>query len=180
MSLNDNKSNKTKLKTLDEEILTLVGSIAETSYQNHQRLADQGEIIHSWNNDENKMNYKLKQSTQYLNKIGSYIYSVSKFFSKNYYYPPIQKMENPSTTIKDIKVNFEDTKTFLSLNLIDDPNYELEENLKKKLEIIKNIQLNITDQLDDQIEELKNHDNTISKLKSEVNLLDQKIFQYLN
>jgi len=192
----ETKPETEKQRNLERDILELTSSIAEESYQNHQRLADQGEAINLWNKDENKMNFKLKKSAQYLRKIGSYAHRVSKFFSKDYYYPPTlapddekEKEVDHLITMKEIDFDLIDDledpdnpnlENLLSLNLVDDPTYEFEQNLKKKLEIIKSIQLTIADQLDNQIEELKNHDDEFSRLNSQVQHLDREILRHLD
>lgn len=174
---------------LEKEILDLASSIAEESYHNHQRLNEQGESINSWNKDEDQMTYQLKKSDQYLKKIGAYANRITKFFTKDYYYPPVK--EETERVIKMQSIDFDsiegiedpdnpDLDELLNLNLVDEPDTEFEENLKKKLEIIKNIQLTISDQLDDQIEELKHHNNTVETLDDKVKDLSRKIDQHLH
>lgn len=142
---------------LDKDILNLTLDIAEESTKNHHTLIEQGVIIDSLKSKEDQINNNLKTSSVYLSKINSYANMITKYFSKDYYHKPV---------ISENRDTIENRK---------DSDYQFTDDIKKNLEIIKNIQLNISNELDDQIDALKYHSNKISQLDSNVKNLHSRI-----
>jgi hypothetical protein len=177
------KKSDQQTRDLEKKILDLTNVIAQESYKNHQILAEQGESIDSLREHENQMNYNLQKSTRHLHKIGSYANGITKFFTKEYYYPPVKEEVNKNKSpiqMSPLYKNIDDPVNSDVVNNINYPSSEFELNLKKNLQIIKNIQLTILNELDGQINELSSHHDKISNLNMAITNLNNRIDGHLN
>jgi hypothetical protein len=166
------KESTVKHLDLEKKILNLANDIAQESQKNYETLIEQGNTINTLKNTENKIDYQLKNSSLYLRRIGSYAYRITKFFTKDYYYSKPQETISEPVQMSSIPV-----ATSTNVNVNDTDNFELA--LKKNLKIIKNIQLNISNELDDQIHELNQHNDKILQLDAKVKDLNNTI-QFFN
>lgn len=158
---------------LEKKILNLTDSIALESQKNYETLAEQGNTINTLKNTENKIDFQLKNSSLYLRRIGSYAYRITKFFTKDYYYSKPQETISEPVQMSSIPISSTPSVSNTSLNSNQPDNFELA--LKKNLNIIKNIQLNISHELDDQIHELNQHNDKIPQLDNKVKDLNNTI-----